>query len=248
MRLTHTSSAAVAGAVLLVGLAIPPSADAAGSSGRSADRLEQRLGGERVRVEAESLPVFRRPAKIFIGTLMEGESFRVDKLSASGKYAYGFAYGDADKRGWVSTSGLDVERDGDGDDDGPLRLVGTPSVRYTIDDKEGVGRYVSLGVVLRANRALTRADQHAVAAPQLRRGQRLPDALFGGLTLRTIGDRSHCYVGEVAQLSQRRRVEDRTWRLGLFADQAVVTPVKRVTLKRVDDDSWEHAAARRLGC
>ena len=60
----------------------------------------------RLRVCAEDLELFRRPARTYIGALQEGESMRVRRFSPSGTYAYGFAYGDANKLGWVRASGL----------------------------------------------------------------------------------------------------------------------------------------------
>lgn len=60
----------------------------------------------RIRVCAEELDVFAEPNRRYVGQLVEGESMKVRKHSASGKYAYGFAYGDANKTGWVLSSGL----------------------------------------------------------------------------------------------------------------------------------------------
>jgi len=66
---------------------------------------EERPTG-RLRVCADRLELFRRPARIYIGALQQGETVRVRRYSPSGKYAYGFAYGDANKLGWVLASGL----------------------------------------------------------------------------------------------------------------------------------------------
>jgi hypothetical protein len=60
----------------------------------------------RIRVCADELDVFAEPNRRYVGQLAEGESMKVRKYSASGKYAYGFAYGDANKMGWVLSSGL----------------------------------------------------------------------------------------------------------------------------------------------
>lgn len=60
----------------------------------------------RIRVCAEELDVFADPNRKYVGQLVKGESMKVRKYSASGKYAYGFAYGDANKMGWVLSSGL----------------------------------------------------------------------------------------------------------------------------------------------
>jgi hypothetical protein len=41
------------------------------------------------------------------GVLAKGESVAVRRLSDSGKYAYGLAYGQSDTVGWVLTSDLE---------------------------------------------------------------------------------------------------------------------------------------------
>ncbi len=63
--------------------------------------------GRRVVVGVPQLLVYERPNQSYIGSLRAGETFRVSRLSDSGKYAYGVAYGRADKVGWVLTSGLE---------------------------------------------------------------------------------------------------------------------------------------------
>ena len=45
------------------------------------------------RVTAESTYVYKQAGKIFDGTLFKGETFKVERLSKSGKFAYGMAYG-----------------------------------------------------------------------------------------------------------------------------------------------------------
>jgi hypothetical protein len=70
-----------------------------------------RADADRVDVCVERLELNRQPNQGWDGVLHEGESIRVRKFSASGKYAYGFAYGDINRRGWVRTSGL-CESDG----------------------------------------------------------------------------------------------------------------------------------------
>ena len=62
--------------------------------------------GRRVAVEAPELRVYERPNQSGVGALHAGETFRVSKLSDSGKYAYGVAYGQLDKVGWVLAGGL----------------------------------------------------------------------------------------------------------------------------------------------
>jgi hypothetical protein len=58
------------------------------------------------KVTPTKLNVYEEPAKGYEGVLFKGESFKVTKLSKSGKYAYGMAYGHVDKKGWVSASSL----------------------------------------------------------------------------------------------------------------------------------------------
>lgn len=60
--------------------------------------------GERVRVCADRLELNREPNQGWDGALREGQSFR--RHSESGRYAYGFAYGDINRLGWVRTAGL----------------------------------------------------------------------------------------------------------------------------------------------
>jgi hypothetical protein len=61
--------------------------------------------GDRVAVRRD-LYVREEPNQGWSGVLEPPETFHVEKLSDSGKYAYGFAYGHIDRRGWVLTSGL----------------------------------------------------------------------------------------------------------------------------------------------
>jgi hypothetical protein len=65
-----------------------------------------RLVGDRVPVRAERLELNREPNEGWDGELRRGQTFDVRKLSDSGKYAYGFAYGDINRVGWVLTAGL----------------------------------------------------------------------------------------------------------------------------------------------
>lgn len=64
----------------------------------------------RLRVCAERLRVFDRPNRGYLGRLDRNDTFNVRKYSASGKYGYGFAYGNANKVGWASTTGLCTEQ------------------------------------------------------------------------------------------------------------------------------------------
>jgi hypothetical protein len=93
---------------------------------RAARRLGCDVVGERVRVGVDRLAVNERPNEVYLGRLEEGQSMKVRKVSASGKYAYGFAYGNANKMGWVRTSGLGVVTDGGSEVAEPPRIPGVP--------------------------------------------------------------------------------------------------------------------------
>jgi hypothetical protein len=58
------------------------------------------------KVTPTKLSVYEEPSKGYEGVLFEGETFKVTKLSKSGKYAYGMAYGHVNKKGWVTASSL----------------------------------------------------------------------------------------------------------------------------------------------
>jgi hypothetical protein len=103
---------------------------------QAAQRLGCDLVGERVRVGVDRLVVNERPNEVYLGRLEEGQSMKVRKLSASGKYAYGFAYGNANKVGWVRTSGLGAAPAGDG---ASLRLDGDPFMGGLDGGKVAVG-------------------------------------------------------------------------------------------------------------
>ena len=57
-------------------------------------------------VKAESTYVFKQAGKIFDGTLFKGEAFKVKRLSKSGKYAYGMAYGHVNRHAWIEADAL----------------------------------------------------------------------------------------------------------------------------------------------
>jgi hypothetical protein len=48
--------------------------------------------------------VYQQPAKIFDGTVFKGNTVKVEKLSKSGKYAYGMVYGHVNRHAWVDAS------------------------------------------------------------------------------------------------------------------------------------------------
>ena len=57
--------------------------------------------GTRRTVCATDLYVRDSPQGIFIGTLYKGQTLEVTDYSPSGAWAYGFAYGNVNKWGWV---------------------------------------------------------------------------------------------------------------------------------------------------
>ena len=57
-------------------------------------------------VTSVELVVFEQPTKMYAGVLVKGQRFKVTKLSKSGKYAYGMAYGQVNKKGWVDAKAL----------------------------------------------------------------------------------------------------------------------------------------------
>ncbi|MDX6247064.1 MAG: hypothetical protein QOF10_424 [Kribbellaceae bacterium] len=82
-------TAAVAGALLITGVAVNASqADAAGGT-----------PGVRETICADDLQFRTEPGGARAGTLHRGETFLVEKV-ASG-WAYGFAYGTINHKGWV---------------------------------------------------------------------------------------------------------------------------------------------------
>jgi hypothetical protein len=55
---------------------------------------------------AKSTYLTLQPGKNFTGTLTKHQTIRVTRYSPSGKYAYGFARGHINRKGWVKTSAL----------------------------------------------------------------------------------------------------------------------------------------------
>jgi hypothetical protein len=61
-------------------------------------------------VKAESTYVFKQAGKIFDGTLFKGETFKVKRISKSGKFAYGMAYGHVNRHAWIEADALKLKR------------------------------------------------------------------------------------------------------------------------------------------
>ena len=206
--------------------------------------------GQRLPVKVDQELFYDQLPGSFTGSLQRGQTFKVERLSPSGTYAYGFAYGGVNRHVYVKTAGLDTKASG-ASDGGP-QLIGTPSVRYKFDRKQGLGRFLTIGAVIRTDRALDRSKYAVITAPKLTPGQDLPGELFGGVTPGTIGKKGkHCYLAEAIQDRQHKALnDDRTWQMGLLRHGDVYNGrLKHVTLKRFDDNQdWELKAAKRLGC
>jgi hypothetical protein len=71
----------------------------------------QATGKGKHEVNVESASVYEKAGGVrFAGTLFEGNTFKVKRISPSGTWAYGMAYGHVDRHVWVKTSVLDLKR------------------------------------------------------------------------------------------------------------------------------------------
>ncbi len=62
-------------------------------------------------VDVDSAYVYEKAGGVrFAGTLHDGNTFKVKRISPTGKWAYGMAYGHVDRHVWISTSVLDLKR------------------------------------------------------------------------------------------------------------------------------------------
>jgi hypothetical protein len=50
--------------------------------------------------------VYKEAGKIFDGTFFKGNTFKVERLSPSGKWAYGMAYGHVNRHAWIDAAAL----------------------------------------------------------------------------------------------------------------------------------------------
>jgi hypothetical protein len=82
----------------------------AGAAAAPAATLAKATGPGKHTVTAESTYVFRNgPATGWSGTLFKGNTFKVYRLSKSGKWAYGMAYGHVNRSVWVDASVLEAK-------------------------------------------------------------------------------------------------------------------------------------------
>jgi hypothetical protein len=93
-------------ALLSTGLAVVAVAPASAAQ-------QERSGGEPAgrdrglrEVCVKSAYVDHKPGSVVIGTLFKHEQINVARYSPSGRFAYGFAHGHVQKRGWVKTAQL----------------------------------------------------------------------------------------------------------------------------------------------
>ena len=69
--------------------------------------LAKATGKGRYVVKTESTYTFHKgPRQGIDGTLFNGNTFKVERLSPSGKWAYGMAYGHVNRHAWVKAADL----------------------------------------------------------------------------------------------------------------------------------------------
>jgi hypothetical protein len=62
-------------------------------------------------VNVESAYVYEKAGGVrFAGTMYDGNTFKVKRISPTGKWAYGMAYGHVDRHVWITTSALERKR------------------------------------------------------------------------------------------------------------------------------------------
>ena len=54
--------------------------------------------------------VYKQPTKIVDGTVFKGNTIKVEKLSKSGKYAYGLVYGHVNRHAWIDAGVLTLTK------------------------------------------------------------------------------------------------------------------------------------------
>jgi hypothetical protein len=119
----------------------------------------------------------------------------------------------------------------------PPRLVGAPTVSYAVSSNTSNGRFVTIGAVVRLDRAFrSSAELHRytlVAGTRQRSGQVLPDETFGGLSLGRLARRPGAwYAAEAVQLRKHTSVRNPRWEIALAGDGRILGAIKHVTLRR----------------
>jgi hypothetical protein len=54
--------------------------------------------------------VYKQAGKIFDGTVFNGNTVKVERLSPSGKWAYGMVYGHVNRHDWIDASALTLKK------------------------------------------------------------------------------------------------------------------------------------------
>ena len=93
MTTTRIAALATTAAVALSGLA--PAAGLAKASHPG-----------KAKVAVESTYVYVKAGMLFDGTMFKRDTFKVERLSPSGKWAYGMAYGHVNRHAWISAAAL----------------------------------------------------------------------------------------------------------------------------------------------
>jgi hypothetical protein len=96
MRASRLTALGVTAAVALGGIA-----PAAGSAKATS------LGKHTV---TKTTYVFEDPGVHFSGTMFKGQTFKVERISKSGKNAYGMAYGHVNRHVWIKAADLKKKR------------------------------------------------------------------------------------------------------------------------------------------
>jgi hypothetical protein len=50
--------------------------------------------------------VYVKPGTLFTGTMLKGNTFKVERVSKSGRWAYGMAYGHVNRHAWIDAGAL----------------------------------------------------------------------------------------------------------------------------------------------
>ena len=98
MQTRKLTALAATAAVAVAGIA--PATGAAKATGKGKHTVDQ-----------ESVYVYEKAGGVrFAGTMYDGNTFKVKRISPSGKWAYGMAYGHVDRHVWISADALDLKR------------------------------------------------------------------------------------------------------------------------------------------
>jgi hypothetical protein len=77
-----------------------------GAASVPAASMAKATGPGRHTVIAQTYTFHKGPAVGFDGTLFKGDTFKVSRISKSGDWAYGYAYGHVNRKAWVKASAL----------------------------------------------------------------------------------------------------------------------------------------------